>query len=210
MSKEVFQKNIIKWYQKNGRSYPWRETKNPFFLLIAEILLRRTGAGKTEQVYRKIIELYPTPQRLSRAKKEDIRAIIKDLGLTKRAELVIELSKELSDKYGGEVPSNYRDLISLKGVGEYIANALLCFSFNQKIGIVDGSIKRVISRYWGIDTSDKIDRSLWNFAQKLLPDIDYVHYNYGILDIAHFYCKPRKCLCPSCPLNKECLKYKVI
>ena len=117
MSKEVFQKNIIKWYQKNGRSYPWRETKNPFFLLIAEILLRRTGAGKTEQVYRKIIELYPTPQRLSRAKKEDIRAIIKDLGLTKRAELVIELSKELSDKYGGEVPSNYRDLISLKGVG---------------------------------------------------------------------------------------------
>jgi len=142
-----FQKSVIPWYEKYGRhGLSWRKTKDPYLILVAEILLRQTGAWKAEEVYKNITARFRTIRELSTGDVTELKKLITPLGLHNRAELLINISKEIMTRFDGKIPSNYNELVSINGIGQYIANSILCFGYNLRVPIVDESVKRVISR----------------------------------------------------------------
>lgn len=204
----TFQESVIRWYKKYGRhGLSWRKTKDPYLVLVAEILLRRTGAWKAEEVYKKIVLKCRSIKSLSSADVTELKKLINPLGLLNRAELLINISKEVMNRFDGKIPSNYDDLVSIRGIGQYIANSILCFGYNLRVPIVDESVKRVISRCTGYSSKKRAyaDTELWSFMLSYLPTKKYVEFNYGLLDIGATFCKPTKPDCKDCPLKDLCL-----
>jgi A/G-specific adenine glycosylase len=206
---DCFQCAIIDWFLKNGRHYPWRLTRDPFHILIAEILLKLTGAWKVESAYRSIVERYGEPQTMTAADVDDLHRLLKPLGLHRRASLLVELAHELVSRFNGDVPTTYGELISLKGVGRYIANAVLCLAFSKKVPLVDSSIARIVSRCFGYESSKPAyaDNQLWEFAQELLPEEDCREYNLGLIDLGAVFCKHPRPVCHGCPISAVCLYF---
>jgi A/G-specific DNA glycosylase len=204
----TFQESVIRWHKKYGRhELSWRKTKDPYLVLVAEILLRRTGAWKAEAVYKKIVLKCSSIKSLSSADSRELKVLINPLGLHNRAELLIDISREVMSRFDGKIPSNYDDLVSIRGIGPYIANSILCFGYNRRVPIVDESVKRVLSRCTGYSSQKKAyaDEELWRIISSYLPEKNYVEFNYGMLDIGAAICKPFKPFCDDCPLKKVCL-----
>jgi A/G-specific adenine glycosylase len=208
-----FQKRVIRWYEKNGRhDFSWRKTREAYLVLVAEILLRKTGAWKAEEAYKDIITKFKTIRELSDADVTDLKELIKPLGLHNRAELLIDISKEVMNRFDGKIPSNYDELISIKGIGQYIANSILCFSYDFRVPIVDESVKRVMSRCAGYQSKKMAyaDMELWSLVSSFLPTKKYFEFNYGLLDIGATFCRPTKPFCEACPLKYHCLFYNAV
>jgi A/G-specific adenine glycosylase len=201
--KTEFQEVVIKFYLENGRSYPWRRTNDPFKILVAEILLRLTGAWKAEAVYEEIIRSYGTVESMSKAKTKELKRIIRPLGLSHRAKLLVDISKDIINRFGGRVPDDFAALVSLKGVGRYTANAVLCLGYGRKVPLVDESVRRIFVRCLNFRSTKPayLDNDLWSFAAKLLPDKRIKEYNLGLLDLGATLCKYPKSLCCKCPLQ---------
>ena len=204
--KKQFQKKIINWYKSNHRDYPWRHTTNAFHIIIAEITLKLTGAWKAEGVYNKLIENYGTPEKMSMAKKTRLHKLFKSLGLYHRAELLINISNVIIDKFNSTIPTTYEELISIKGIGKYIANSVLCFAYSQKVPLVDGSVSRIFKRClnYASERPAYADTELWELAGRFLPSANYREYNYGLLDLGALVCKHAKPHHEKCPLIKIC------
>ena len=203
----LFQASVNRWFSDSGRVYPWRNTSDPFHVLIAELMLKKTGAWKAEQAYNTVISKYGSPGSLAKADLQDLIALFRPLGLHTRALLLRSVSEDIDIRFAGKVPSNYSDLVSIRGVGQYTANAVLCLAFNSRLPLVDGSISRLFSRHFGL-TADRpahSDKPLWAFAAELLPTSSVRDYNLGLLDIASIHCRHRKPDCCSCPLAQSCL-----
>lgn len=205
---KTYQSRIIDWYLHNGRSFPWRETNNPFYVLIAEILLKLTGAWKAIQVYPTLIKQFGTPQAMANADIQELRALLQPLGLHKRASLLKAISGALIEQFNEVVPNTYDELITLNGIGTYTANAILCLAYNERVPLVDGSVLRVFHRCFGYSTHREAyaDKELWHLAQELLPTNYYREYNLGLLDIGALICKHPKPVCSACPIIDTCIK----
>jgi len=203
---KTFQSRIIDWYLHNGRSFPWRETNNPFHVLIAEILLKLTGAWKVIQVYPTLINQFSTPQAMANADVQELRALLQPLGLHKRASLLKVISGALIERFNEVVPSTYDELIALNGIGTYTANAILCLAYHKRTPLVDGSTLRIFSRclQYVSDKPAYADKQLWKLADKFLPNYNYREYNLGLLDLGAAVCRYPKPHCPECPLTDIC------
>jgi A/G-specific adenine glycosylase len=201
--KTEFQKAVIKFYEEKGRDYPWRKAKDPFKILIAEILIRLTGAWKAEKVYGIIISKYGNAKFLSKANVEELENIIRPLGLIHRAKLLIKTSSEIVDLFECTVPNDFTKLTSLSGVGRYTANAILCFGYGRRVPLVDESVRRVLTRCLNFISLKPayLDNDLWSFAENLLPDKKIKEYNLGLIDLGAMFCKHPKSLCYVCPLK---------
>jgi A/G-specific adenine glycosylase len=145
-----FQKSILNWYIINGRSLPWRDTTDPFKILIAEFLLQKTDVEKVKTVYGKFINQWHSPQALSKARISSISKMIQPLGLRYKAYRLKITSKVIIEKYGGEIPEAEDKLLELPGVGRYIASAVACFAFNKPKAVLDTNIIRILNRVFGI------------------------------------------------------------
>lgn len=208
---ETFQNNIIYWFQNNKRNFPWRENPvTPWNALVSEMLLQKTNADKVVSVYSEIINLYTSPIDLSNAGNE-LENIISTLGIITRADVMRRISKTLVDNYNGEIPGNYDQLINLPGVGRYIASAILCFSFNKAIPIVDTNVIRIFNRVFSVKSSKKNnperDKNIWSFAANILPEHSAQEYNLALIDFGALVCKHRRQECLSCPINCICNNY---
>jgi A/G-specific adenine glycosylase len=205
--KKLFARRIIKWYKKEGRNFPWRRTKNAFHILISEIMLQKTDSNKALAVYLPFIKKYPTPQLLAQADIDTLRADIHLLGISDRARRLKTSAQTIVLFHGGTVPSNRKHLLQLLGVGDYIANAVLCFAFNKDVPILDTNVIRVIERVFSKKSSKKrarTDKELWEFAGSLIPSGKAVDYNRGVLDFAALICTARSSSCPICPVSDIC------
>lgn len=201
-----FQKAVVTWFKSHGRTYPWRQTRDPFRILVAEIILKLTGANKVQQAYEYLTATYSTPAQMANADLEDLIRVFKVLGLFNRTKVLIEIAKDIEERFNGRVPRKYESLVSIKGVGQYTANAVLCFSCNKRVPLIDGRIYRLLSRYFSVytDKTSFADSELWNFANSLLPSKGYREYNLGLLDLGATICKHGNPLCTKCPLGKTC------
>ena len=197
---------LVGWYEKNGRKYPWRESCAPYELLIAEIMLQRTKADQVAPVYLSFIEKFPDVASLSRASSDDLLGFFSKLGLIRRAKQVQDLAKELIERFHGEIPRNRDELLSLPSVGDYIADALLCFAFGQHVAVVDANVCRIIKRLFNVEAKGEArrDKKFKNLAEKMLPFNDIREYNWGMIDLGAKICKSRKPLCLNCPLASFC------
>lgn len=210
--KEEFVLNLLAWHVENKRIFSWRQTENPFHILVAEIMLQKTDVKKVSEVYDKFIEKYPTPEYLASADLAELRKELALLGIHQRAERLKKTAEKIIRDYGGEVPSEKEELLTLSGVGEYIANAVLCFAFGKDVPIVDTNVIRLLERVFGIKSSKvrpRTDRKIWEFAAQLVPKGKCREYNQALLDFAASVCKSKNPLSSVCPENKICSFAKI-
>lgn len=182
---EEFQVKILSWYKNNGRDFPWRNTSDPYKILVSEFLLQKTHVRKVEEVYSRLITQYPSINDLAIAQVDNVKLIIKPLGFVNRAERLINISKQLKKENNSQIPQNYDALIHFNGVGKYIATAVLIFAFEEKRVIVDTNVIKLFFLEFGYKSDNKrprMDNILWDFAQSLCPNEQVKEFNWGLLD----------------------------
>ena len=198
--------SAVSWFRCNGRDFPWRDTSNPFHILIAEVLLRQTQANRVVGPYVHLVTTYPDPASLAEADVDGLRQWFRPLGLVRRADRLVECAHRLLRDYGGQVPRDLRDLQSLPGIGRYSARATLCMAFNYPLPMIDEGSGRVLRRVLGLSDSGPAysDVRLAEIVARILPDSHAREFNLGLIDIGAAYCHPRTLDCPECPLLEYC------
>ena len=213
----LFQKKLLQWInskdsnnESNYRNFPWRQTDDHYKLLITEILLQKTNSEKVAELYPIFFNNFPSIEDINNAKKEELIDILSSLGLqNEKAERLKMIGEELIKNHKGIIPSDKISLLKLKGVGDYIANAVLCFGFNKKFEIVDTNIVRVYQRIFNLKSAKsrpRTDKKVWEFAKFMLPDKNYQLYNFALLDFGAKICTARQPRCLECFFNKRCMK----
>lgn len=202
----VLQNIVLDWFSKNGRDFPWRTTRNAFFVLIAESLLRQTQAERVVEPYLTLISRFQDPQSLAKANVAQLREWFHPLGLVGRADHLVETSKLLVFHFSGKVPDNLEQLKELPGLGEYSSRAVLCLAYDVQVPMVDESSGRLLRRIFNLHSERPAysDRPLLEFARKLLPKGLARSFNLGLIDIAAVYCHSKNPECSSCPLINLC------
>ena len=207
--KASFQKAILGWYVSNSRSFPWRETDDAYRIAIAEIMLRQTFAEKVVPVYRAFLQVYPNVSTLSQADPEEIRRLIRPLGLLYRAGQMVTLAKSVVGQHRGRFPDNRKALEALPGIGPYTASAILCFSCGQPEAIIDTNVLRVYRRFFGLgphSTQRGPDKRTIEVARDMLPSGREAHdYNLALLDFAALVCTHYSPKCEQCILSSDCV-----
>jgi A/G-specific adenine glycosylase len=201
-----FQESLISWAIANGRVFAWRQTKDPYHILIAETFLHRTQAKQVEPIYLNFIEAYPDIRALARADEKKLRKVLFPLGLEWRVKLLHSMAKEIEAKFNAIIPVEKSDLISLPGIGDYIASAVRCFAFGQPDAIIDTNVMRVITRLFDIPFRDSLrrNRKFKGLAQAMVDLNQPRFYNLGILDLAALICRSKSPDCPNCPVKIYC------
>lgn len=202
----IFRNKIIHWFNKNSRTYPWRETRDPFKVLIAEMMLRRTKADQVKPVYERLFTEYPDVDAIATAEDKKLQQILYPLGLKWRTPAFGLVAREIREKYQCKVPKTKENLITLPGVGEYVAGAVLSIAYDKKEWIVDSNIVRVFKRYFGIRTSKegRRDKHVIEISRVYASGRNPRKANLAILDFTALICTPQKPNCEKCPLRKNC------
>lgn len=202
----VFRRKIMSWFKKNGRFYPWRQTEDPFRILIAEMMLRRTRADQVKPVYERFFNEFPCVESVADADEQKIEQILHPLGLKWRVPALRLVAGELRDKYNCRVPERREELEKLPGVGQYVAGAVLSIGYGKKEWIVDSNIVRLFRRYFGIRTSKegRRDKPVIDMAKVYVSCKNPGKANLALIDFASLVCRPHKPACNSCCLAENC------
>ena len=201
-----FREQASAYYKEEGRhEFPWRETKDPWKILLAEMLLRKTTAAQAESVYQQLSKY--SPQELRDAPREELEELLKPLGIYQERARLMKLVGEKVAEEGRDKLSDWDFLISLPGIGPYAASMVLSTVFGEKKPGLDRNMFRVLDRVFSIK-SDKArphtDRELWKTAEEIMPEEETKDYNWGVMDLAAEICRPRNPKCSQCPLLKIC------
>jgi A/G-specific adenine glycosylase len=208
---EAFRKGILTWAKRNFLSYPWRESQNPYHILIAEILLHRTRVEQVVPLYTRFIEKFPDIYSLARADPEEVRKLLYSAGLRWRIELMLEMAKKIVLNYNGEIPFEREKLLDLPGISNYIASAVRCFAFGYPEPILDTNTVRILGRVFGLRINDTSRRSrkfkelMERIIDRINPDI----FNYALLDLGKVVCKKNRPRCEECLVSFLCDHYKI-
>ena len=199
--------NLCKWYNENHFSLPWRKNNNPYNIWISEIMLQQTQVNTVIPYYQQWIKTFKTIERVANANIEKILKHWEGLGYYKRAHNIHSTARTIIKNYNSIIPSNYSQLLQLKGIGDYTACAILSIAYNQKYPAIDGNLKRVISRLSGIanfkiviPTSKKYVLNLMNYNNPAL-------INQSLMDLGRKICLPNNPKCVICPISKNCMAY---
>ena len=200
----AFRKDLTRWGKANRRSFPWRETDDPFRILVAEVLLQRSRGKTVAKVYEKLVARWPDAASLARARVDTIEKVIRPLGLSRRAGTLKQMAAVVSGL--GEVPSTLDGLLALPGVGPYAAGATLAVAFGKRAPVVDGVTARVYRRYFGLDPAipASSDPELWRVVAGASPARNNKEWNWAVLDLASSICLPKVPRCRECPLAAHC------
>ena len=208
-----FIEGILEWYEHNKRDYLfWRKTKNPYYVLASEMMLQKTTVKQVQGLIHKFVERFPTPKDLAEASVEEIKELITPLGMEhKRAERYKKWAKVVVQKYGGQIPDSEKDLISLPGVGQYMANSVLCLAFGKEVPLLDTNIVRILERVFDIRSSKaraRTDKKLWDFVKRITPPGKSIDVNLALLDHGALVCTAKNPKCTICAVNKICTAYE--
>jgi A/G-specific adenine glycosylase len=196
---------LLRWFKKNGRDLPWRKTKDPYAIWVSEIMLQQTQVDTVIPYYQKFLKSFPTVHHLAKANLSKILKVWEGLGYYSRARNLHRASKIIVNHFQRKVPSNLRDLLSLPGIGRSTAGAILSFAYNKEAPILDGNVKRVLSRLFAISGSKaKTERLLWGISESLIPKGRSNPFNQALMDLGSMLCTPKDPQCPHCPLQNFC------
>ena len=201
-SKEKFVAKLLSWHKQHYQEFSFRNASDPFHILISEMLLRQTRGQQVDKIFPRLIELYPTPQVLAKANIRDIEDIIKPLGMRGRARQIINVARIITEKFKGCVPNDWNSLLSLPGVGKYIAGCVKAFAFNEMVPLIDVNVKRVLSRVFGVNP--KNEEALCHLYLNLSPRQNIRKFHYALLDLAALVCKFKNPKCRTCPVRDIC------
>lgn len=207
----IFSKKILAWYAENKRDLPWRNTVNPYNIWLSEIMLQQTRVAQGTPYYLKFIKNFPSVNELANASEEKILKLWQGLGYYSRARNLHATAKLVSEKYNGNFPNTYNELLQLKGVGDYTASAIASISFDIPEPVVDGNVYRVLSRYFGVTLPINSSEGIKYFKElaRKVMDTDHIRdYNQGIMEFGAIQCTPKNPSCNDCPLNSSCVALK--
>ena len=205
--RNFFIRRLLKWSASNFPDYPWRKTTDPYLILVAEMLLRKTRAPQVKDIYDKFVKEFPSLKTLYDADTNMIEDVVRGLGLKYRAAWIKDIVRNLYDRYGNSIPSDEYSL--QKGIGKnrkYILNCVRCFAFNTNTAVFDVNVKRILQRVFSIDFGKEAhkDPAAWEIASLLVPEGLSREYNWAMLDLGRLICTARNPKCNICPLRKLC------
>jgi A/G-specific adenine glycosylase len=211
VKEKYFISQLLEWYSLNKRSLPWRETNDPYFIWLSEILLQQTRVSQGLPYYERFVKTFPDIHALAKASEQEVLRLWQGLGYYSRARNMHAAARSIVNEWNGALPDNYKDLIKLKGVGSYTAAAIASFAFKEKIAVLDGNVFRVLSRVFGVDTDIASGKGLQEFtllANKLMPDKKGHIYNQAVMEFGALHCTPQSPSCDECPLADICFARK--
>ncbi len=204
------QYELINWYQSNKRDLPWRNTSNPYFVWLSEIILQQTRVDQGLPYYERFVSVFPTVFDLASASETEVLKNWQGLGYYSRARNLHSTAKKIVQEYKGVFPTTYDELLNLKGVGSYTAAAIASFCFNEPVAVLDGNVYRVLSRLFDVDLAINIPRNKREFeiiANDFLDKKKPAIFNQAIMEFGALQCKPVSPSCESCPLRVNCYSF---
>jgi A/G-specific adenine glycosylase len=199
---------LVAWYERDHRSFPWRETTDPYEILVSEVMSQQTQLGRVVTAWEAFLDRWPTVEALAAADRAEVVGFWTDnsLGYNNRAKYLHEAARQIRDEYGGEFPRTPDELAELMGVGPYTANAVASFAFNAGNAVVDTNVKRVLYRAFGVDDSDD---AFGQTAQELMPENESRVWNNAIMELGGVACqKTPRCDEAECPWRGWCHAYE--
>jgi len=202
---------LFDWFGDNYRDFPWRRTRDPWAILIAEIMLQRTHAAKAAEVYRTFFERFPNPSDVCLAGSDEVFDVVEPLGFgNKKTNTLITLAETLVEEHDGQVPDDLDVLLQFSRIGRYTARACLCFAYGEPLAIVDANIEKVVEDVFGYSSSKRAhkDDALYAFLDALIPnEPDAARlFNLALLDLRVEVCGSEAT--HLCPLAGSCTNRK--
>ncbi|MFX0185948.1 MAG: A/G-specific adenine glycosylase, partial [Candidatus Hodarchaeota archaeon] len=189
---------LLEWFEREGRDLPWRRTRDPYKILVSEIMLQQTNVDIVIPIYNRFLNKFPTLQSLAHAPLKEVKSITDQLGYKRRGEYLRNIAKEIFFKKKGKFPSSLDDLLNLKGIGRYTAGAILSFAFEKEdktAAIVDVNVERVLGRVFGLwnwKKNAKLEKEIWELSETIITIGNVWSINQGILDLGAIICTAQK------------------
>ena len=213
MKDQIITKKILNWYDLNKRKLPWRknvsQSKKHYYTLVSEFMLQQTQVVTVIPYFNRFINKIPNLKKLSKIPDRELIKLWEGLGYYSRVRNLKKTAKIIISKYHGEIPNNYEDLISLPGIGNYTANAILAIAFNKSYIPLDGNIERVLKRYLYLKKDKEIQKenliekkSIFGISSRASD------YAQALMELGAMICKPKNPECSKCPISKNCKSYK--
>ncbi|MEJ8855651.1 A/G-specific adenine glycosylase [Variovorax robiniae] len=209
----VFAASVVRWQRSHGRSeLPWQNTRDPYRVWLSEVMLQQTQVSTVLGYFDRFLARFPTVAELATAGEDEVFGLWSGLGYYSRARNMHRCAQEVMARFGGQFPRRSEDLETLPGIGRSTAAAIAAFCFGERVAILDGNVKRVLTRVLGFDSdlsSSASERVLWGMATELLPAASesgaIESYTQGLMDLGATVCMPRKPNCLLCPVNEICV-----
>jgi A/G-specific adenine glycosylase len=206
-SAPFFPRSLLAWYRRHRRALPWRRARDPYAILVSEVMLQQTQAAAVIPYYIRWLRRFPTIRSLARATESDVLHAWQGLGYYARARNLHRCAKLIAVKFGGVFPSDPNELKSLPGIGRYTANAIAVFAFDQPLPLVEANTGRILARLFNI--RDPIDsssgrRKVWEASAKLVPRKRARDFQNAMMDLGSLICTVRNPCCQVCPVKKFC------
>jgi A/G-specific adenine glycosylase len=205
--KQAFRRRLLAWYDRNGRDLPWRFAKDPYQILVSEIMLQQTQVDRVLPKYREWLERFPSFESLAARPVEEAVETWYPLGYNIRPRRLHSIAREAVARYDGTLPSDEATLLSFKGIGPYTAGAIRSFAFGQRAAILDTNVARVLFRVFvgkGNPKAHEVRRHLWEVSRAVLPRARVFDFNQALMDFGAMVCPAKKPRCPSCPMRRSC------
>ncbi|MDP2972001.1 MAG: A/G-specific adenine glycosylase [Deltaproteobacteria bacterium] len=208
LTKKRIQTKLLQWFQKNKRDLPWRKTLDPYAIWISEIMLQQTQVNTVIPYYNHFLKTFPTIRYLAKANLSKVLKVWEGLGYYSRARNLHQASRIIANHLKGKIPKTPKDLLSLPGIGRYTAGAVLSIAYNKEAPILDGNVKRVLSRLFVVSGHPKkTEEILWPLSESLIPKGSPGAFNQALMDLGSMTCTPKNPNCLGCPLKNLCQGY---
>ena len=210
--KKSFGDTVVAWQKKYGRhDLPWQNTQDPYAVWLSEIMLQQTQVVTVREYFARFMQRFPTVADLAAAHQDEVLGLWSGLGYYSRARNMHRAAQDVVALHGGVFPRDSETLQTLPGIGRSTAAAVASLCFGEPIAILDGNVKRVLTRYLGFKddlASSKVEKELWSIAQTMLPRRDVKNamprYTQGVMDLGATVCTPKKPQCAQCPVANAC------
>jgi A/G-specific adenine glycosylase len=210
---ERIRQKLLAWFAVNGRHLPWRETRDPYRILVSEVMLQQTQVDRVIPYYERWLELFPTAEALALAPTADVITAWSGLGYNRRAVNLQRTARAVVEQFGGEFPRDPDQLGALPGIGPYTAGAIAAFAFEQDVAFLDTNMRRVVHRLTegsDVPTLKVGEKVLLNRAAELVPEgLGWV-WNQALIEFGALHCTQRRPACVVCPLQRECRAFPTI
>jgi len=206
----AFVRRLVRWYRRNRRDLPWRRTRNPYRILVSEVMLQQTQVSRVIPKYREWIRKYPTLDALAGASVREVKESWYPLGYNIRPVRLHRIAKTAVKTYRGRLPRSRNELLTLKGIGPYTAGAVMTFAYGEPTPILDTNVRRVLRRVFHGDRSAR-ESVLWALSATLLAmNLSATRgydFNQALMDFGATVCTARAPQCATCPMREFCRAY---
>lgn len=207
-----FSQPLLQWHALYGRNnLPWQLPRTPYRVWISEIMLQQTQVQTVIPYFERFMQQFPNINTLAQANDDEVLSLWSGLGYYSRARNLHQTAKIVVQHHGGVLPDNYQLLKELPGIGPSTAAAIASQAFNQPIAILDGNVKRVLTRFFmikGYPEQAQVKKTLWELANSCMPNENCANYTQAIMDLGSLCCTPKNPNCHNCPLQNSCLALK--